>query len=139
MKKIFSILIASIILLSGMHLSVANHFCESKNVATKVSFDGEKATCGMEKKETTNHPLYPIIASNCCHDDLSVCSVDNQYVPSSLDLKKADFQLLTVLFIPVNSLLYSFSPKTELHTNVFPPGNLLTNEVSLSRICVFRI
>ena len=47
MKKLFSILFAAIVLVSGMHLSVATHFCGGEISQVKLSFTHENATCGM--------------------------------------------------------------------------------------------
>jgi hypothetical protein len=138
MKKSISILILSLVLLSGMHLSVANHICEGRNVATKVSFDEEKASCGMKSDFETDSKT-PTFKKNCCHDEIADFVVDQQYQPTSLEFKKATFHLLSVFPIPTNTLLHTVANYQTLHTNALPPGNLLADELSLSRICVFRI
>jgi len=138
MKKVVSILILSLVLLSGMHLSVANHICGGMNVATKLSFDEEKASCGMKSDFETDTKT-KTFTRDCCHDYISNFVVDNQYQPTSLEFKKTSFHLLNVFFIPASSLLHTTAYTKELHRNAIPPGNLLADEVSLSRICVYRI
>jgi len=138
MKKALSILIVSFVLLSGMHLSVANHICGGKNVATKVSFDEEKATCGM-KRDTESPSKKPSFTRDCCHDYISDYIVDNQYQPTSFELNKTSFHLLSVFFIPVNTLLHTTTNTKDLNTSTIPPGYLSADEVSLAHICVYRI
>jgi hypothetical protein len=52
MKRIFPILFSLLGFLSGMHISLATHYCQGKIAATKFSFYGEKASCGMEDYES---------------------------------------------------------------------------------------
>ena len=138
MKKALSILTIGFILLSGMHLSVANHICGGRNVATKLSFDEEKASCGM-KSDLESPCSRPTFSRDCCHDHISDFIVDNQYQPTSFELKKIGFQLLHVFSVPIYTILHTHQNTQNLYTNVIPPGNLAANEVSLSSICVFRI
>lgn len=104
MKKVLSILIVALVLLSGMHLSLANHICGGKIVATKVSFDKEKASCGMANDFSTESNI-ATFKTNCCHDKISSFMVDNQYQPVSFELKKSFSHIISEFLIPANSLL----------------------------------
>ena len=53
MKKIVSAFLALLLLISGMHLSVASHYCGGMLAQVKWSFDKELATCGMEGEHNT--------------------------------------------------------------------------------------
>jgi hypothetical protein len=138
MKKTLSILFATLILVSGMHLSIATHICGGKVAAVKWSFSGQKATCGMEntKKEC---PAHNGITSNCCHNKLSVYSVDYTYNPASFQIKEVTKSLLQIFYIPVNIAFDSYIASTSSSTIISPPDNLLASAVSLSKICIFRI
>jgi hypothetical protein len=138
MKNIFSISFAFLILLSGMHLSIATHICGGEVADVKWSFSGEKATCGMENPQQSC-PIHNGIASDCCKDEVVVYSVDNNYNPSSLQIKEITKKLLQVFAIPVNISLHSFALLNSVHTNVSPRDKLLTSAVSLADICIFRI
>lgn len=138
MKKTLSILILNLILLSGMHLSVANHICGGKNVAIKVSFDERKASCGM-KSDRELDTKTSTLKQECCHNHISDFLVDNQYQPTTNELKKTFFHLLTVSFIPLKTLLDTTQHTQKPFTSVIPPGSLSANEVSLTRICVYLI
>jgi hypothetical protein len=137
MKKLFSILFAFLILLSGMHLSIATHVCGGEIAAVKWSFSEEKATCGMEVAKQSDSDKNTI-TSECCHNKLSVYTVDNNYNPSSFQIKELTKNLLQVFNIPVNTFS-SISNLSYSHPNVIPPDIALTSAVSLADICIFRI
>lgn len=139
MKKLLSISFALLILLSGMNLTVATHFCGNHLAASKVSFDGKLATCGME--EATNECTTTGFHTdrNCCANHVSHLTVDHNYSPSFFAFKHFGHQLLQVFVVPENLTSYSYTALNTLHTNVLPPGILKTSNVSLPDICVFRI
>ncbi len=138
MNKLFSILFASLILISGIHLSIAKHFCCGQVEAVKWSLTGENASCGMESSEGTC-PVHDGIASNCCGNEVSLLAVDNFAGPSSWQIEEISKQINQVFSIPVNQLLHSAIPDSRSYADVSPPDNLSANTVSLPKICVFRI
>jgi hypothetical protein len=138
MKKLFSISFALLIFLSGMHFSIATHICGGEVAAVKWSFSGEKATCGMENPKQTC-PARNSIASNCCQNEIVVYAVDNNYNPSSYQIKEVTKNLLQVFYVPVSISLYSFIAENSLSSNTIPPDIALTSAVSLADICIFRI
>jgi hypothetical protein len=138
MKKLFSISFALLILLSGMHLSIATHLCGNEVAAVKWSFSGKEATCGMETSDNTC-PENKTLASNCCHNEISQYTVDANYVPSFVHGKEVKNTLLQVFFIPVSFASASFVSPYSICANVSPPGPLIASHVSLADICVFRI
>lgn len=138
MKKLLSISFAFFILLSGMHLSIATHICGGQVAAVKWSFSGEKATCGMEGAKQLC-PAHNGIASNCCHNKLSVYTTDNNYNPSSFQIKEVTISLLQVFDVPVSFSINSTIAANSLRNNVVPRNIALTSAVSLEEICIFRI
>ena len=140
MKKILSIPFVLLILLSGMNLSISTHFCHHKLSASKISFSGKAATCGMEKDLADNFLPNGILSdADCCSTHSSKFVVDHNYSPSFFDFKYFGHQILQVFAVPENLTDYSYTALNSLHTNVLPPGILETNNVSLPDICVFRI
>ena len=138
MKKVFSILFATIILVSGMHLSIAEHICGGKVAAVKWSFSGEKAGCGMEKAKGTCQS-HSGIASNCCKNKIYYFSVDNNFNPSGFLVKDITKKVSQVFTVPVSLLPHSYIVSYSSFTNVSPPDKTIANAVSLVDICVFRI
>jgi hypothetical protein len=138
MKKALSILILGLILLSGMNFTVASHTCGGELVATKMSFDEELASCGMENDQDSPSKEL-LIKADCCHDQINAFTVDKQYQPSTFILKKVFPQEISLFVLPQQTLLFS-SNYTKKHTDQkHPPDNEAISDVSLSRICVFII
>ena len=138
MKKASSILFAVLIVLSGMHLSIAAHYCGGELSAVKWSFSSKIATCGMETS-VNDCASHGIISSNCCHNKVSVYSVDKNYNPSTLQINTYTEKLLQIFEVPASLSFQSLSLTNQLSANVSPPGQYLTSAVSLADICTFRI
>jgi hypothetical protein len=138
MKKFLSISFAFLILLSGMHLTVATHYCGGKLAASKISVLGELASCGMEGPVDQCQLPGKHISPNCCTNKTAVFTVDNNYTPSFSECKTPSQLVLQHFDIPVSYQLQVVVSNL-LNTNVHPPGNYLVSDVSLPDICVFRI
>lgn len=139
MKKLFSISIALIMLLSGLQLTISTHYCGGEIADSKVSVLGKVASCGMESQSDDCSQPGNHVKSSCCNDKLSVYAVDHNYSPSFTEFKAFSQTVLQVFTIPENSTLHSITPLSQLFTDVSPSGSLLVSAVSLPKICVFRI
>lgn len=141
MKKVFSILTVILVLAAMLHISVARHFCAGEIAASKISLSGELATCGMEGSEDSCPFKLPggHLKSHCCNDVVAVYSFDNTYTPvnsfvsESLRFSNQIFAYHVSVVVQKPDLLQLF------YTNVSPPGALMSTNVDLSDICVFRI
>jgi hypothetical protein len=138
MKKILPILFATLILLSGMHLSLAAHLCGGEVSAVKLSFTHEKASCGMCASETTTAEK-SISNESCCKDEMAFYAVDNDYSPSTLQVNHSANELLQVFDIPKTIGIQFLYTNSSINANVQQPGNYIASAVSLPDICVFRI
>ena len=139
MKKIFSISVALLMLLSGLQLTISRHYCGGELADSKVSVLGHVASCGMESEtdectQPGNH-----LKSTCCNNKISVYSIDHNFSPSFSDFKVFSQPVLQVFTIPENITFHSLTSLIFIGTDTSPPGNLLANAVSLPKICVFRI
>ena len=138
MKRLFSILFASLILFSGLHLTVASHICCGELAAVKYSVTGEKATCGMEDN-TSFCPANGEIDSNCCKNRIASCMADSNYFPSSTEVKDLPsvtaplFVSFTKTCVPAANISKTY------HSMVGPPVLNYYNSVDQSFICVFTI
>jgi hypothetical protein len=138
MKKIFSISLVFLFLLSGMHLSIATHICGGEVAAVKWSFSGKQATCGMESPGQS-FPSGNGIASNCCQNKICVLTVDSNYLPSASQIKDLTKSLIQVFNVPVSLTSQNTSLLSLTYNNAVPPDIAVTSAVSLANICVFRI
>jgi hypothetical protein len=89
MKKFFTIPVVILLLLAGMHVTVASHFCGGKLAATKVSVTGNLASCGMTHNVNSKATSEITLSSNCCQDETSVYKVDETFSISEFNFKKA--------------------------------------------------
>lgn len=140
MKKLLSISFALLILLSGMHFSIATHYCGGEIAATKASFSGKLASCGMEEiVDECTSPGNHVEKQNCCNDKVSAFSVDQNYSPSFSDFNFFAQNILQVFEIPASIDFHSFTAINLSYTDTSPPENLMIHSVSLPKICVFLI
>lgn len=140
MKKVFSILLALLILLSGTQLTVSAHYCGGELAASKVSVWGSVASCGMEEtttNECANSGSH--LSKQCCNNTISVYEVDQNYSPSFFEFKTIAQSVLQVFTLPENISFYSLTSLFQIDTNSGSPESLLATAVSLPKICVFRI
>ncbi|HLP04461.1 MAG TPA: hypothetical protein VK152_03430 [Paludibacter sp.] len=139
MKKPFSILFAMLIILSGMHLSLATHLCGGEISAVKFSISDEKASCGMCATGQTVPAGKSFENESCCKDEMSFLAVDTNYSPSTLQINHIANQLLQAFDIPKTIGIQFVHTNSATNTNVQPPGTFIASAVSLPGICVFLI
>jgi hypothetical protein len=139
MKKITAISMVILLIATMLHISVSVHYCGGKEVASKISLTAMPANCGMESPEKDLPLTGNTYSNHCCKDVLTICVTDNNYTPSSSFIPpslKYNFPIFSnsaVCTVNIPPLLISQS------TNGSPPGALMSTEVDLAGICVFRI
>jgi len=139
MKKVFSISLSVLMVVAMLHLSVATHYCGGKIAASTVSLSGKLATCGMECSEKGLPLPGTNFTKHCCDDIVTFCGIDSNYTPSFSFVPESYQYNFQVFAIPVALSVNSCTDLIPLYTNVSPPDELLSTNVDLSDICVFRI
>ena len=138
MKRVFSLLFSVLILLSGMHLTVASHLCGGELAAVKCSLTGELASCGMQESQI------PVsgngaIESDCCKNRIASCESDGNFFSPSRELKELpSFKAPNYVAVLCNGNPSLFLLKT-YHSMVGPPITSHCSVVQQSFICVFII
>lgn len=139
MKKVLSISLIFLFLTAISNLSVATHYCGGKEVATKISLSGKLAGCGMETSENEIPVQGTSFSSHCCDNIVTHYVISNDYSPTFSFLPESyqyNVQILaTVEEFSGKSLIYTYP----LYSDESPPGALMSTDVDLSCICVFRI
>jgi hypothetical protein len=139
MKKSLSISLVLLMLAAMLHISVATHYCGGKEASSKVSFTGKLADCGMEgsKKEL---PLPETnFTKHCCDDVVILFGINSNYTPSFSFVSETFQNNFQVFATPVALSVNSCTDLIPLYTYISPPGALMSTDVDLSNICVFRI
>lgn len=137
MRKVLSIPLILLVLLTGATVTIATHYC-GDSVARKISLSGELVGCGMEipgintKDNTISYP-------SCCRNVQTSFTFCTNYIPTSFFLnnsiyqqvKLTDFHAETIESIE-HSVAISF-------TDSGPPGLFNPSSVDLGMICTLRI
>jgi len=121
-----------------MHFTIDTHYCGGEFAASKASFSGELASCGMEGLIDYSAPGIHL-KKHCCDDTISALVVDQNYAPSFTSFTTFAQHLLQVYIVPVSIEVRSLIAKNSINTNVSPPDDFLVHAVSLPKICVFLI
>lgn len=140
MKKTISISLTLLILTAVLHLSIATHYCHGNETAMKVSLTGKLADCGMGSSEK----VLPVVSGtyfskHCCDNVVIFCGIDSNYTPSFSIVPETYQYTFQVFAIQQGIHVNSYAGLIPLYTNVSPPGALMSTNVDLSDICVFRI
>jgi len=139
MKKVFSISLSLLMMVAMLQITVAMHYCGGEEVATKVSLSGKLASCGMNCTEEEMPLQGTNFTSHCCENTLIFCGVSNNYSPTYSIIPESYQNNFQVLAIPLELSAKSKTALNPLNTNISPPGALMSTNVDLSTICVFRI
>ncbi len=138
MKKVFSALMAIMILMTGLHLSFDSHFCGGHLSEVKLSMTGEKATCGMES-DNASLPTGVSLKSVCCKDDMTTLTVDSNYSPSFSHSNDFTQKVIAIYAIPTSETIPDLGISGNSHPIFGPQDVFRRNAVALAAICVFRI
>jgi hypothetical protein len=139
MKKLLSISLSLLMVAALLHISVAVHFCEGKEVATTISLSGKLASCGMTCSENEMPLQGKSFTKHCCDNTLTFCGISSNYSPTYYFVPESFQYNFQVLAVPVEVSVKSQIDNISFYSNVSPPGALMSTNVDLSNICVFRI
>ena len=131
MKKVVSIVLITLLLLSNFGIVLSAHWCNGEVFDTSLSFFEEDLNCGMsvdscEDASTTNSSVY---ANNCCENSSQQFVVEDNYKESKSVSIIEEVNLLTVFYIS----LLNFSAADDVvkaeYQNYSPP--LLSQDVQV--------
>jgi hypothetical protein len=137
MKKILTILIATILLASGMQVTLDHHYCGGSLADVSISLTGKMASCGMEQSESSC-PDYLVFDKKCCEDQILIYSLCSNYYPEYPGFTNPTSERD---FIPLHhgNWISDNSYNSDFFNWVFPPGDTFKSKLTQSKICVFRI
>lgn len=138
MRLLLSIPLILLLLFSGVKVKFAAHYCGGHVVATKVTLNGELATCGMEMptdvKTTENS-----ITNHCCDDVTSEYSINNNYFPSTFSVEKSFPQVINLFIADLDCYDDQESIISTTTKNNRPPGTKNLDSFDQPVLCIFRI
>lgn len=139
MKKVIAISLTCLMLLVLLHFSVATHYCMGNAAASKISFSGQLATCGMESNEDGQPQSGTYYHTHCCDNLLVFCGINCNYFPSFTFVPESFNTDFRVFSVPLSLTTNAISFTEIINSPVNPPGFPAINSVDLSAICVYRI
>ena len=139
MKKGFSVIVIILMLAAMFHITVATHFCGGEVAATLISFSGKLASCGMEGTGRELPLSGTYFTKHCCEDVVTSYGTDSNYSPSVFNVKDTYQDNFQIFGITTGTPVHSIAAFESLSNNGSPPGAVLSTQVDLSYICVFRI
>lgn len=122
-----------------LHISVATHYCQGKETASIVSLTGKVANCGMEGSEKGLPLTGTYFTKHCCDNVVTFYGTDSNYSPSFSFVPESYHHNFPTLSVSAGYPVQTVEVFKSLYTNVNPPGVLMSTNVDLSDICVFRI
>jgi len=137
MKKVMTILIATILLASGMQVTLDRHYCGGSLAGIRISVTGKMASCGMEKSESSC-PDHLVFDKKCCEDQVSHFSISSNYYPEYFKIMLPTWEK-KIIDTTVSNFIVGESFNTDLISWVLPPGDIPKSRLTQSGICVFRI
>jgi hypothetical protein len=139
MKRLVAIPLLLMMLFSGITVQIASHYCKGSYSGSKVSLDGQLASCGMENLSVT-HSSEDIMSSHCCSDIISSVAFSTNYISTAChDLPDPQQEIIHISFIS-NELLASREICFPLASgSVRPPGILNRAGIEQQVLCIFRI
>jgi len=123
--KIFSILLALLVLLSTLSLAIEKHFCGDTLVDVAVFTEIDKCCAGDSKDHSTE-----ITKNSCCKNEIDIVVGQDDIITKSFD-DLDDFQKQVLFAYAVTYLnLYESLPKQIIpHKNYSPP--LLVRDIQV--------
>lgn len=110
MKKLFSVILSCIFLITSMGFTVSSHICGGKRVKTEFGLTTSDVSCGMENDES-NCLDGEQMKSNCCQNQFHTIQMNEDYTQQ---LTKVNFsQNFAIVFVAV---LYNLLPNTTVQT-----------------------
>jgi hypothetical protein len=139
MKRIVAIPLLFLILISGIRVQIASHYCGGNYIGSKVSLNGEKASCGMEP-QNSNHSSESLIKRHCCEDVITSLSISTNFVPSTAVPAQFSGQETIPISLFHSELFAGREAGLSLMAGILsPPGALNRTGIEQQVLCIFRI
>ena len=143
MKKVFSISLLLLFLLSTANLNIIRHFCGGRLAEVKLVILNGNVSCGMDSENARCKPSGTpcnssegVSKKNCCENELTQISITDDYKPAS-DSELTNLQSLIIAFHSNNIFTQLQGHVTPIRNYKTPPDDI--HSVSLSFIRVFLV
>lgn len=127
MKRVASILLSLLILLSSIGYTVASHYCGGQMVKAKLMYVHNSIDCGMngmlnscaEQEETSGS----ILKKQCCENEFSRFQLENQLKTSELQAP-INTEVVVMFVYTYLNLFLSNTTEGVIPSDYTPPPNI---------------
>lgn len=129
MKKILSIIIAAVFLVSSVGVSIGTHYCGGKVHERSLLLAYNDMSCGMENTDQDSpcENTGATFSKNCCENDSQSIKIEDEYQGSSFKIKldhnfTAAFLLACINVISTDTAVnasYRYYKPPKLKKNLF--------------------
>lgn len=121
-KKISSVLLAFLVLLSTFSFTVEKHFCG--DFLVDVSYFGNADDCGKDmSSDSCDAEKQQVKKKSCCKDEVEKIQGQNQLQKSSVEKISFEKQQFVLAFVvSYYNLFNNLSEQVVLHKNYSPPN-----------------
>ena len=130
LHKMFSVVLALLVLLSTVSFTIDKHFCGDILVDSAV-FSKAK-TCGMEMDNNQNSSL----KKTCCKDEVEIVKGQDELKLTPIDHLKFDYQFVVSTFVYSYLNLFESLPKQVVPHKDYSPPDLVTDIQILDQVFI---
>jgi len=123
LKKVISVVLTLLMLISTSSIGYAQHFCGDYLAKATISIGHTHLNCGMEKHEPdceTEDVQAEISRKSCCKNNISKIEIDENYNGSNLEVKLNTTFVAAFIITHIN-LLFEEDGRSNQFTDYKPP------------------
>ena len=107
--------------------------------ASKISFSGKLATCGMENDKTVMPVTGFQLTTDCCDNAIVFLGINGNYFPSFSSVPGAYQNIIQLFIVHADIPFNGVAGANSISADISPPDVYSPYNVDLSDICILRI
>lgn len=123
MKKIISIFLSILMLLSTSGMAYAQHFCSGMEIMSKITLGEKQLSCSMDDavEDSCDYSSNSHEESDCCEDNITKILIDENFAKASSDLELDKTFVAAFISVFVLNEVEISSVENSTFSNYFPP------------------
>ena len=121
MKKLISILLTTLLLLSSSGVTYAQHFCGAYEMMSKITLGEAELSCGMEMKTSPCEEEGQDEKHNCCDNEYTTVDVDDNFATTSFDFQLNPVFVIAFVSVFVMQETDNYNENIDFYKDYSPP------------------